>query len=207
MGKWRDKLLCGCEAGLQAMSKRLLPFWKQSPCLVPILSSWRPITAPQVPLALSCLSLSLLLALSPAVATDPFTLLLPPGLCLSSLLGLWESPFPHLFVPTYGGTTLRRETMQPRGSLLAGAASWVCKLCISAAPSAQKRPTLGLVFSSGKTQQGHLHKSTRYIVMHLSACVSVLSHTLLAPWEQETHLFDFCVPSTYLNIQHWLGAH
>ena len=71
--------------------------------------------------------------------------------CLISLLGPREPPFLHLLVPTCGHATLKRETTRPRGSLLAGLASRVRKLCILTAPCAPKRPALGLVFSSGKT--------------------------------------------------------
>ena len=111
--------------------------------------------------------------------------------CLISLQGLWEFPFLHPLVPTCGHTTVRKETMQLRGSLLTGLASWVRRLCISTAPCTLKTPALDLVFSPGKTLSSVT--PPLYIVLSLSACVSVLSHNLLAPWEPEELYFFISV--------------
>lgn len=67
----------------------------------------------------------------------------------------------------------------------------------STMPCAQKSPALGLVFSSGKTLSNIT--PSKKCALHgnlLSACLSVLSNTLLAPGEQEENLVHLYVPGT-----------
>lgn len=67
----------------------------------------------------------------------------------------------------------------------------------STMPCAWKSPALCLVFSSGKTLSSITpsKKHTLHDTL-LSACLFVLSNTLLAPGEQEGNLVHLCIPVT-----------
>lgn len=63
--------------------------------------------------------------------------------------------------------------MQLRGSLLAGLASRVRRLCISTAPCTLKTPALDLVFSPAKTQQ--CDTSTLHCTVFICLCVCLVA--------------------------------